>query len=159
MCSFGMSILSGIVSGLLVLIFWSLIAAAAARRRASVFVGTYAMHEQFSETPSGGTVRIEFQPSSRLSRLRLLIDPTQKLEVTAEHGTGQNSGTEDWMGEVDVGISGSANGFYRYRKNQENGTLLLRLRDNRGNELIENGIPHREGQPFTKILKRKRKDS
>jgi hypothetical protein len=146
-----MSILSGIVSGLLVLVFWSLVAAVAARRRASVFVGTYTMHDQSSETPSGGTVRIEFQPRARL---RFLVDPAHKLDVAAEHGTGKSSGTEDWMGEVDVTISGSANGFYRFQKSQENGTLLFRVRDNRGNELIENGIPHRGGEPFTKILKR-----
>ena len=152
-----MTLFIGVIGGLVATIIWAGIVLFVSTRRAAYFVGTYKMLDQYTEHPSGGVVRITY------SRPRWywkgLVDPTQILDVAAEHGTGKNRGTEDWRGKVQVlGLSGAASGFYCYVNNQEGGTLLLRLRhnlgDDLGKEIIEDGTPNHGGEPFTKILRR-----
>ena len=152
-----LAILTGVISGLIAAIIWAAIVLGAAYRRAGYFVGTFEMRDQNGEQPTGGTVRIT-RHRAGLAIFQGLMDPTQILDVAAEHEGGSSPGTENWRGWVEVlPLSGTASGMYVHPRNHS-GTLILRARNSDPatpyDEIVENGTPHTGSEPFTRILRR-----
>ena len=152
------SILTGIgsslVASVVIALIGLLVKARGQQASASRFTGTYQMFGRDGSEPTGGTVRIE-----RIDWWEDLQSSVPFITASAEHGTGNAPGTEDWIAVVEVrGRSTTAAGYYTYQ-NREGGSLRFEL-TNGGNEITEYGTPFdSKSSPFIKRLKRVQKSA
>jgi hypothetical protein len=139
------SICTGMVSGLLVVVFDRCVCAAIRKHVAGKFVGEYEMFEGESCCP--GSVRIEY----KLGWRDFFLGSSPELNVLAQHDTGPDPGTEDWTAPVVIHGSNTASGFYMHRDRAGGELLLTRLE---GGRIVEHGSPHeRAAKSFIRTLR------